>query len=193
MTRAVAAEIGGQRTSIRLSPEHNIQGIEETDPADVEATYQHLAREIAPLGLGFVDILHSDPGNELVQGIRRTVGAPLVVNRGFGAVTDREEAAGLVADGVAEAVRVRQPHPDADERQIEDDQHQIADPHAGDQAPEEIRVARHHLRAGLNVVNGHGAHHQRHHGIGRNAQNQQRNEGCLRASKIGRASCRERV
>ena len=119
VTQAVAAEIGGQRTSIRLSPEHNIQGIEETDPVDVEATYQHLAREIAPLGLGFVDILHSEPDSELVQGIRRTIGAPLVVNRGFGAVTDREKAAALVADGVAEAVGVGRPalaNPDLVER-----------------------------------------------------------------------------
>ena len=54
-----------------------------------------------------------------MQGIRRTIGAPLVVNRGFGSVTDREEAAGLVADGVAEAVGVGRPalaNPDLVER-----------------------------------------------------------------------------
>ena len=119
VTRAVAAEIGGQRTSIRLSPEHNIQGIEETDPVDVEATYQHLARELASLGLGFIDILHTAPDSDLVQGIRRTVGVPLVANRGFETVTDREEAAALVADGVAEAVGVGRPalaNPDLVER-----------------------------------------------------------------------------
>lgn len=119
VTRAVAAEIGGQRTSIRLSPEHNIQGIEETDPVDVEATYQHLARELASLGLGFIDILHTAPDSDLVQGIRRTVGVPLVANRGFETVTDRKEAAALVADGVAEAVGVGRPalaNPDLVER-----------------------------------------------------------------------------
>ena len=61
------------------------------------------------------------PGSfcELVQGIRRIIGAPLVVNRGFGTVTDREDAAALVADGVAEAVGVGRPalaNPDLVER-----------------------------------------------------------------------------
>ena len=119
VTRAVAGEIGGERTSIRLSPEHNIQGIEETNPADVEATYQHLARQLAPLGLGFVDILHIDPACELVQGIRRTIGVPMVANRGFATVTARDGAAALIADGVADAVGVGRPalaNPDLVER-----------------------------------------------------------------------------
>ena len=37
--RAVAEEIGADRVALRLSPQHNIQGIEETDAADVRATY----------------------------------------------------------------------------------------------------------------------------------------------------------
>ena len=53
--------------------------------------------------------------------------------------------------------------PDADQRQVQDHQHQVADPHRGDQAPEQLRVAGHHLRAGLDVVDGHRADHQRHH------------------------------
>jgi len=93
VTRAVVAEIGGERTSIRLSPQHNIQGIEETDVSDVDATYHHLARELEPLGLGFVDILHADPASGLVQGLRRAIGAPLVVNQGFVTMTTRDSAA----------------------------------------------------------------------------------------------------
>ena len=46
-------------------------------------------------------------------------------------------------------------------------------------------LARHHLRAGLDAVDGHRADHQRHHRVGRNAQRQQRNEGGLRAGVVG--------
>ena len=34
-------------------------------------------------------------------------------------------------------------------------------------------------------MDGHRAHHQRHHGVGRNAQREQRNEGRLRAGVVG--------
>src|SRR3546814_2610295 len=42
----------------------------------------------------------------------------------------------------------QQPDPDADQRQIEDDQEDVADPHAGDQPPEDLGIACHHLRSG---------------------------------------------
>ena len=44
----------------------------------------------------------------------------------------------------------------------------------------------HDLRAGDDAVDGHGADHQRHHGVGRNAEREQRNEGGLRAGIVGR-------
>ena len=47
-----------------------------------------------------------------------------------------------------QAVRhLQQAHPHADERQVDDEQHQVADPHRGDHAPEQVRVLGHHLRA----------------------------------------------
>ena len=119
VTRAVVAEIGGERTSIRLSPQHNIQGIEETDVSDVDATYHHLARELEPLGLGFVDILHADPASGLVQGLRRAIGAPLVGNQGFVTMTTRDSAAAYISEGVADAVAAGRPalaNPDLVER-----------------------------------------------------------------------------
>ncbi|GIF14170.1 alkene reductase [Actinoplanes teichomyceticus] len=103
---AVAAAIGADRTGIRLSPEHNIQGALETDPDDVLATYLALAEGIAPVGPAFVDILHADPAGKLVQGIRQTVGAPVVVNTGFASVTTRDEAVRLVGDDLADATAV---------------------------------------------------------------------------------------
>ncbi|KAA9089489.1 alkene reductase [Microbacterium radiodurans] len=109
VTRAVADAIGADRTGIRLSPQHNIQGVLEEDDADARATYTALAEGLAPLGLAFVDVLSATPTGDLVQHIRRTVGAPLVLNSGFGSPTTRDEAERLVDEGWAEAVAVGRP------------------------------------------------------------------------------------
>jgi 2,4-dienoyl-CoA reductase-like NADH-dependent reductase (Old Yellow Enzyme family) len=119
VTAAVAAAVGADRTGIRLSPQHNIQGVLEEDDADVRATYTAVAEGLAPLGLAFVDVLSAAPTSELVQHIRRTVGAPLIINTGFGVVTAREDAEALVADGWADAVAAGRPviaNPDLVER-----------------------------------------------------------------------------
>ncbi|WP_334148391.1 alkene reductase [Microbacterium sp.] len=119
VTSAVAAAVGAERTGIRLSPQHNIQGVLEEDDADVHATYTAVAEGLAPLGLAFVDVLNASPAGELVQHIRRTLGAPLIVNSGFATPTSRDEAEALVADGWADAVAAGRPviaNPDLVER-----------------------------------------------------------------------------
>lgn len=103
---AVAEAVGADRTGIRLSPEHNIQGVVESDAAETAATYRALASGLEPLGLAFVDVLHADLRGDLVQAIRREVGAPVIGNSGFGAQTTREEASALVAQHVVDAVAV---------------------------------------------------------------------------------------
>jgi 2,4-dienoyl-CoA reductase-like NADH-dependent reductase (Old Yellow Enzyme family) len=118
-TSAVAAAVGAERTGIRLSPQHNIQGVLEEDDADVRATYTAVAEGLAPLGLAFVDVLNATPAGELVQHVRRTLGAPLIINSGFATPTSREEAEALVADGWADAVAAGRPviaNPDLVER-----------------------------------------------------------------------------
>jgi N-ethylmaleimide reductase len=122
VTAAVAAAVGADRTGIRLSPQHNIQGVLEEDDADVRATYTAVAEGFAPLGLAFIDVLNADPAGELVQHIRRTAGAPLIVNTGFTLETTREDAEALVADGWADAVAAGRPviaNPDLVERWIQ--------------------------------------------------------------------------
>ena len=116
---AVAAAIGADRTGIRLSPQHNIQGVLEEDDADVLATYTAVAEGLAPLGLAFIDVLNAAPTGDLVQHIRRTAGAPLIVNTGFGVPTTRDDAEALVAGGWADAVAAGRPviaNPDLVER-----------------------------------------------------------------------------
>jgi 2,4-dienoyl-CoA reductase-like NADH-dependent reductase (Old Yellow Enzyme family) len=119
VTRAVADAVGADRTGIRLSPQHNIQGVLEEDDADARATYTAVAEGLAPLGLAFIDVLNAMPTGELVQHIRRTVGAPFIVNSGFAVPTTRDEAEALIDGGWADAVAAGRPaiaNPDLVER-----------------------------------------------------------------------------
>jgi 2,4-dienoyl-CoA reductase-like NADH-dependent reductase (Old Yellow Enzyme family) len=106
VTRAVAEAVGAGRVGIRLSPMHNIQDVVETDIDDVKATYDALVDGIAPLGLAYLSILHSNPTGELVQDLRTRFGGPLVINSGFGRVTSRDEAVALIEQSHADAVAV---------------------------------------------------------------------------------------
>ncbi|MFJ6077226.1 alkene reductase [Pseudarthrobacter sp. NPDC092419] len=106
---AVVAALGANRVGIRISPEHNVQGIAETDREDVRATYEVLVDSIAPLNIAYLSVLHHEPADELVQGLRARFGGTFLVNTGFGVVTSRDEAAGLVSAGHADAVVVGRP------------------------------------------------------------------------------------
>jgi 2,4-dienoyl-CoA reductase-like NADH-dependent reductase (Old Yellow Enzyme family) len=106
VVRAVAAAIGAGRVGMRISPMHNIQDVLETDLADVTATYHALADAIAPLGLAYLSILHSEPSGALVQGIRARFGGSIIVNSGFSTVTTRAEAIALVEESHADAVAI---------------------------------------------------------------------------------------
>src|SRR5713101_255392 len=95
--------------------------------------------------------------------------------------------------GEDEDGRVHQPvrhveelHPDPDERQVDDEQHEVAHPHARDHSPEERRVLGHHQRPGHDAVDGHRADHQGHDRIGRDSEREERDEGALRACVVRR-------
>lgn len=106
---AVAQAIGADKTWLRISPEHNIQGALESDAADTLATYQALARGLAPLGMAGLSILHADPSGELVQHIRRSFGGPVVLNTGFSTITTLQDAQQITDNGLADAVAVGRP------------------------------------------------------------------------------------
>ena len=106
VTRAVAEAVGAERTGIRISPEHLVQGMDETDQQATRETYTTWAQAIAPLGLAFIDILHQAPDSSLVQEIRRLSGAPLIVNTGFAVPTTRAEARRILDGNLADAVGV---------------------------------------------------------------------------------------
>ena len=78
VAKAVAAEIGADRTGIRLSPLGNSGGLDEGPEAP--ALYHYLVTELNKLNLAYLHILHT--GNEeLVQDLRKAWKHPLLVNR----------------------------------------------------------------------------------------------------------------
>ncbi|MGP9504195.1 alkene reductase [Specibacter sp. AOP5-B1-6] len=118
---AVARAIGAGKTWLRISPEHNVQGALETDPADIEATYTALVDGIAPLGLAGLSVLHKDPAGHLVQTLRTCFGGPVLLNTGFETITTLADAQATAA--WADAVVVGRPaiaNPDLVRRWAED-------------------------------------------------------------------------
>lgn len=102
VAKAVVAEIGADRTGIRLSPLGNAGGLDEGPEA--AALYRYLVKELNTLNLAYLHILHT--GNEsLLQDIRAAWKHPLLVNRP-GAT--RDALARDVEAGLAEVVPVGQ-------------------------------------------------------------------------------------
>jgi N-ethylmaleimide reductase len=78
VAKAVAEEIGADRTAIRLSPGNPMSSIDEG--AEGPALYRYLASELNKLGLAYLHILHT--GNEqLVADIRKVWKQALIVNK----------------------------------------------------------------------------------------------------------------
>ncbi|MCT1369714.1 alkene reductase [Corynebacterium mucifaciens] len=106
--RAVSDEIGADRVAIRLSPQNNIQGIEEVDDSDVLATYGGLLDATADLGLAYVSFMHAESAGDVMTdliGRARANGRTRVfLNSGFGQLTDHDVAERLVQYGDAAVV-----------------------------------------------------------------------------------------
>lgn len=78
VAQAISAEIGADKTAIRLSPSLKLWGIDEgKEGPDV---YRYLVKELDKLNLAYVHIMHA--GNDaLLQDIRKLWSNPLIVNR----------------------------------------------------------------------------------------------------------------
>ncbi|MEE1833100.1 alkene reductase [Streptomyces sp. SP17KL33] len=108
---AVAQAVGAERVGLRISPEIAFGDVFETDRDDVLATYGTLLDQLRPLGLAYLSVLHTElhtePGGDLVQELRRRFDGKLIVNSGpFGGPTTREEALQQIEAGHADAVAV---------------------------------------------------------------------------------------
>lgn len=106
VTQAVSEAIGADRVGVRLSPEHDVQGVIEADREATMATYAEYALAVEKEGLAFLDVIYRDPSSDLVQKNWNESGCGLVLNNGFDTVTTVEEALKIVAAGYADAVGV---------------------------------------------------------------------------------------
>ena len=96
VAQAVAAEIGADRTAIRLSPGLTTSGIDEG--AEGPELYRYLVAELDKLGLAYVHVLHL--GNEpLLADIRALSTGTLIVNRPG---RPRDQVGADVASGLAD-------------------------------------------------------------------------------------------
>jgi N-ethylmaleimide reductase len=99
VTSAVAAEIGADRTGLRISPGNPYNDITEHDMHDV---YPALLDAIDPLGLAYLHLIQG-PDEEFLQHIHRQWSTALIVNRG-GTPLDTRFAD--LDSGLADAVSV---------------------------------------------------------------------------------------
>jgi N-ethylmaleimide reductase len=105
VTRAVAEAIGGAKVGIRISPAHNIQGVLEEDEAFTTATYEHLIDAIKDLDLAYLSIL-ADPRSPLVADLRKRFGGPVMLNSGFGKVTELADVEAILDEDLGDLVAV---------------------------------------------------------------------------------------
>ncbi len=113
VTRAVVAEIGAGRTGIRLSPQTTFGGSAPLD-SQPQALYNHVAEQLAPLGLAYLHVIEGETGGprqpENVAAfdygdMRHRFPGPWMINNGY----TREEALTAVASGAADLVAFGRP------------------------------------------------------------------------------------
>ncbi|WP_375249442.1 alkene reductase [Sphingomonas sp.] len=101
----VIAEVGAGRTSIRLSPNGETQGADDSNP---EAVFVPAAKALNDLGIGFLELREQSPDGtfgassvpKLSPSIRKVFTGPLVLNQDY----SREAAQRDLDEGVADAI-----------------------------------------------------------------------------------------
>jgi N-ethylmaleimide reductase len=114
VVRAVAEEIGAERTGIRLSPVTPVNG--GAQDSDAQALYQHVVDQLAPLKLAFIHVIEGQTGGARdiapfdFEALRRSYkannpGGAWIVNNGY----TREMALEAVDAGRADLVAFGRP------------------------------------------------------------------------------------
>ncbi|MEV7414560.1 alkene reductase [Streptomyces sp. NPDC089919] len=99
VTRAVAAEIGAERTGLRVSPGNPYNDISEPEPLE---TYLALLKELAGLDLAYLHVLETSPQSRAVtRALRENFAGALVLNPLTDGPTDHAALA-LLEEGVAD-------------------------------------------------------------------------------------------
>nr|AGU11716.1 NADH:flavin oxidoreductase/NADH oxidase family [uncultured organism] len=102
VAKAVAEEIGADRTGIRISPGFPMGGLDEGDATAVRAQYRHLTGELAKLDLVYLHVHHAGD-DELLRSLRDVwPNAVLVLRYG----RTREQIADEIEAGLADIAPV---------------------------------------------------------------------------------------
>ncbi len=105
VTQAVADTVGADRTGVRLSPNGDTQGVNDSDP---EALFSAAAAALSSIGVAFLEL--REPGREgtfgradrdpVAPAIRRAFSGPLVLNSDY----DGGRGQAMLDCGVADAI-----------------------------------------------------------------------------------------
>ena len=99
--KAVAAEIGAERTAIRLSPGNTYNDISENE-SDLPEVYGAVVEAIEPLGLAYLHALETTPERrEFLVELRKKFSGTYILNPFTEGPTDHR-ALGLIEDGTAD-------------------------------------------------------------------------------------------
>ena len=120
VTERIASVVGAGRTAVRLSPNGNTQGVEDSDPP---AVYVPAARELDRIGIAFLELREQGPEGTFGSSdqpkvsplVRPAFRGPLVLNQDY----RLESAQADLASGVADAISFGRPflsNPDLVER-----------------------------------------------------------------------------
>lgn len=110
VTAALVSEVGADRTSVRLSPNGETQGVDDSDP---EALFTAAAKALAAQGIAFLE-LREPPANGTFgstdvprqsPAIRKVFPGPLVLNSDY----DAASAQAALDSGVADAISFGRP------------------------------------------------------------------------------------
>lgn len=106
VTEVVAAEIGADRTAVRLSPNGDSQGVFDSDP---ESVFVPAAKALANIGIAFLELrepgLDGTFGNtdqpKVSPAIRKVFSGPLILNSDYGFTDGQATLNAGVADAIA--------------------------------------------------------------------------------------------
>ncbi len=103
---AVAGEVGADRTAVRMSPNGDTQGVDDSDPV---GTFTTAAKALEPMGLAFLEL--REPRADGTFGstevppvsphIRRVFTGPLVLNSDYGKADGQARLDAGLADAIA--------------------------------------------------------------------------------------------
>ncbi|MET8207617.1 alkene reductase [Streptomyces sp. NPDC005373] len=100
VVKAVVAEIGAERTGLRISPGNPYNSIEESDPAP---TYTALVKEVEPLGISYLHVLENSDIRELTLALRKQFSGTFVINVLSDGPTGHGDLS-VIEDGIADII-----------------------------------------------------------------------------------------